>query len=163
MGFRACDLVREYIIHEMKQCLWQMLILENDRYHWMVYASQVMTSKVVRQHIYEDMNVMEYYQHSSTIKVDIDVWNIMEALLQERVFTQTSGWHSYITSNGEAIQQAVDLHGWDVEKLFKDTHIQAYRDKLAKTNGILEDLELLVDEILDMEGLEDDDEEVEDF
>jgi len=50
-----------------------------------------------------------------------------------------------------------------VEKLFKDTHIQAYRDKLAKTNGILEDLELLVDEILDMEGLEDDDEEVEDF
>jgi len=68
-----------------------MLILENDRYHWMVYASQVMTSKVVRQHIYEDMNVMEYYQHSSTIKVDIDVWNIMEVLLQERVFTQTSG------------------------------------------------------------------------
>ena len=44
------------------------------------------------------------------------------------------------------------------------THIQAYKDKLAKMNGGFgEDLELLVDEILDTEGFEDNEEEVEDF
>lgn len=162
-GFRACDLVGEYIIREMKRRLRHMLTLENDRYHRMVYAPQVMTSKAVRQHIYEDVGAVEHYQHSSIVKADIDVRNIVEALLQERVFTQTSGRHSYAAGNGEAIEQAVDLHGRGVEKLLKCTYIQAYRDKLAKTNGVSEDLESLVDEILDTEGLEDDDEELEDF
>ena len=70
---------------------------------------------------------------------------------------------TYAAGNGEAIEQAVDLHGRGVDKLFKSTYIQAYRDKLAKTNGMLEDLELLVDEILDAEALEDEDAEMEDF
>ncbi|HEU0049556.1 MAG TPA: hypothetical protein VFQ43_18360 [Nitrososphaera sp.] len=163
-GFRACDLVGEYFIREMKRRLRHMLNFENDRFHRTVYAPQVMTAKMVRQHIYEDVGAVEHYQHSSTVKADIDVCHITEALLRERVFTRTSRRHSYDMGNGEAIQQAVDLHGRGVKKLLDGTYLQAYRDKLAKTNGIVEeDWVALVDEILDAEALEDEDAEMEDF
>ena len=57
------------------------------------------------------MGAVEHYQHSSIVKVDIDVRNITEVLLQEKVFTQTIGRHSYNASTGDAIEQSVDLHG----------------------------------------------------
>ena len=86
-GFRPVDLVGEYIIHEMKRWLRHMLNVENDAFHRKVYAPQVMVAKQVREHIYKDVGAVEHYQHSSTVKADIDVRHITEALLRERVFT----------------------------------------------------------------------------
>jgi hypothetical protein len=68
-----------------------MLTVENDAFHRKVYASQVLVAKQVREHIYKDIGAIEHYQHSSTVKADIDVRHITEALLHERVFTQTPG------------------------------------------------------------------------
>ena len=46
-----------------------------------------------------------------------------------------------------------------MRKLLDGTHIQAYKEKLGKTNGIFgECVEFLADEILDTEGLVDDEE-----
>ena len=127
-----------------------MLNVENERFHRTVYAPQVMISKWVRDHIYEAVGAVQHYQHSSTVKSDIDVWHITEALLHERVFTQIHGRHQYEAGDGETIEQAVDLHGLGVGKVLEGTHLQAYKDKLAKINSVFEDeLEGLVDDILD--------------
>ena len=87
-GFRPCDLLGEFVIREMKRRLRHMLNVENERFHRTVYAPQVMISKRVRDHIYEAVGTVQRYQHSSTVKSDIDVRHIMEALLHERVFMQ---------------------------------------------------------------------------
>src|SRR5579859_638664 len=115
-----------------------MLNVENDKFHRTVYAPQVMIAKRVREHIYKDVGAVQHYQHSSTVKADIDVRHITEALLHERVFTQSHGRHHYEAGDGGIIQQAVDLHGLGVGKVLEGTYIQGYRDKLAKVNGVFE-------------------------
>jgi len=164
-GYRECDLFGEYIIREMKRRLRHMLTPENDHFHRRVYAPQVMTSKMVKQHIYDDVGAVQYYQHSSAVRADLDIRHITEALLQEGVFTQTRGRHCYKAGAGETIEQAVDLYGSGVQKLWAGTHLQAYKDKIAKTNGVVgEDIDLLEDEILDRDALQRDaDLEGEDF
>ena len=78
------------------------------------------------------------------------MWHITEALLHERVFTQIHRRHHYEAGDREVIEQAVDLHGLGVGKVLEGTHLQAYKDKLAKINSVFEDeLEGLVDDILD--------------
>jgi hypothetical protein len=159
-GFRPCDLLGEYVIREMKRRLRHMLNVENDAFHRTVYAPQVMIAKQVREHIYKDAGAVEHYQHSSTVKADIDVRHITEALLRERVFTRTPGRHRYDAGDGETIEheagdgetieQAVDLHGLGVGKVLESTHLQTYKDKLAKVNGVWEvNEERLLDDIFE--------------
>jgi hypothetical protein len=162
-GFRPCDLLGEYIIREMKRRLRHMLTLENDAFHRKVYAPQVMVAKQVREHIYKDFGAVEDYQHSSTVKADIDVRHITEALLHECVFTKIPGRHHYQAGDGETIQEAVDLHGLGAGKLLDGTYIQAYKDKLTKVNGAF-DVELQTpDEILEVNEASYFDEEIEEI
>ncbi len=162
-GFRPVDLVGEYIIHEMKRWLRHMLNVENDAFHRKVYAPQVMVAKQVREHIYKDVGAVEHYQHSSTVKADIDVRHITEALLRERVFTWTPRWHHYDAGDGQTIEEAVDLHGLGAGKVCDSTHLEAYKEKLAKVNGAFEvDLGTLLDDILEVEDVDDPNEQIED-
>ena len=162
-GFRPCDLLGEYFIREMKRRLRHMLNVENDAFHRKVYAPQVMVAKRVREHIYKDSGAVEHYQHSSTVKADIDVRHITEALLHERVFTHTPGRHHYEAGDGQTIEQAVDLHGLGARKVMEGTHLRAYKRKLAKVNGDFEvELEPLVDDIFEVEDIDDSDEQIED-
>lgn len=165
-GFRAVDLFGEYIVREMKRRLRHPLNPENDIFHRTVYAPQVMTAKMVRQHIYDDVGAVQHYQHSSTVRADLEIRNITEALLREGVFKKVSGRRFYKAGGGEeAIEEAVDLYGSGVHKLWEGTHLNAYKEKLGKTNGLFgEDIDQLADEILDRDGITGDDEaETEDF
>jgi hypothetical protein len=121
-----------------------------------------MIAKQVREHIYKDAGAAEHYQHSSTVKADIDVWHITEALLRERVFTGTPGRHHYETGDGEIIEQAVDLHGLGVGNVMDATHLQAYKDKLVKVNGAFEIEEIPIDDIFEAEEIDYSDEYIED-
>jgi hypothetical protein len=163
-GHRPCDLVGEYFIREMKRRLRHMLNPANDYFHRRVYAPQVMTAKMVKQHIYKEIGAVQYYQHSSAVKADLDVRHIVEALLQEKVFIRTLGRHCYQAGAGEAIEEAVDLYGSGAQKLLEGTHLQRYKDKMKKANGfVAEDIELLENEILDIDAAQREDEEEEDF
>jgi len=91
------------------------------------------------------------------------VRHITEALLHERVFTRTPGRHHYEAGDEGTIEEAVDLHGLGIRKVVEGTHLQAYRDKLAKVNGAFEvELETLVDDILEAAEADDPDEQIED-
>lgn len=163
-GFRPCDLLGEYVIREMKQGLRHMLNADNAAFHREVYAPQVMIAKEVRDHIYKVSGAVEHYQHSSTVKADMDVRIITEALLRERVFTWTPGRHHYEGGDGETIEQAVDLHGLGLQKTIDGTYLQTYKDRLEKVNGGFEvELETLLDDILEMEEVNDFDEQVEEW
>ena len=141
-----------------------MLNVENDAFHRKVYAPQVMVAKQVREHIYKDVGAVEHYQHSSSVKADIDVRHIMEALLHERVFTQTPGGHHYEAGDGQTIEQAVDLHRLGVGKVVEATHLQTYKDKLARANGAFEvERETLLDDIFEVEEVDDPDDHMEDI
>ena len=163
-GFRPCDLFGEYVIREMKQRLRHMLNMDNDAFHREVYGPQVMIAKEVRDHIYKDSGAVEHYQHSSTVKADMDVRLITEELLHERVFTRTPGRHYYEGGDEETIEQAIDLHGLGLQKVIDGTYLKTYKDRLERINGDFEvEVEMLeVDDIIEMEDIDDFVEQLED-
>jgi hypothetical protein len=56
----------------------------------------------------------------------------------------------------------VDLHGLGIGKVLDATHLQTYKDKLAKVNGAIEVEETLLDDVFEAEEVDYPDEHIED-
>ena len=128
-GFMACDLLGEYIVQEYKLHINKNINHANDLHHRNVYGPQIMTAKMVRDHIYEAVGAVQHYQHSSTVNVQIDVQTITWELLRQRVFFETPGRTNYTIDNGRPIDEAIDLFGLGVACIATGTHIEAYKKK----------------------------------
>ena len=108
-GFVACDLLGEYIVREYKSRINKNINPVNDLHHRNVYGPQIMTAKMVRDHIYEVVGAVQHYQHSSTVNTQTDVQTITRELLRQRVFVETPGCTNYTIDKGRPIDEAIDL------------------------------------------------------